>query len=144
MNSSVTAGGVSTSNHASVVGFRRALARETSCAAGAMFQPIGPELGVLATHHRVLGLDARRQLVVARLRGGGLWVHSPAIVTPELRAALAELGPVQHVVGPNRWHDECLKEFQAAYPEAAFHAAPSSLSDFAIFEKRHVQKYARI
>ena len=75
-------------------------------------------------HHRVLGLDARRQMVVARLRGGGLWVHSPAIVTPELRAALAELGPVRHVVGPNRWHDECLKEFQAAYPEAAFHAAP--------------------
>jgi hypothetical protein len=46
-----------------------------------------------------------------------------------LRAALAALGAVRHVVGPNRWHDEGLREFQAAYPEAEFHAAPGLARD---------------
>lgn len=45
-------------------------------------------------------------------------------MTPELRAELAALGEVRHVVGPNLWHDECLSDFQAEHPAARFHAAP--------------------
>jgi hypothetical protein len=59
-----------------------------------------------------------------RLPGGGLWIHSPVPMTPELRRELAALGEVRHVVGPNLWHDECLREFQAEHPAALFHAAP--------------------
>ena len=71
-----------------------------------------------------MGMPLGRQIVVVRLPGGGLWVHSPVPVTPELRAELAALGEVRHVVGPNLWHDECLREFQAEHPAALFHAAP--------------------
>lgn len=71
-----------------------------------------------------MGMWIGRQLVVAQLPGGGLWVHSPIPWTAELKAALARLGDVQHVIGPNCFHDECLKEFQAEYPPATFHAAP--------------------
>lgn len=45
-------------------------------------------------------------------------------MTPELRVELAGLGEVRHVVGPNLWHDEGLREFQLEQPEALFHAAP--------------------
>jgi len=65
-----------------------------------------------------------RQLVAVRLPNGGLWICSPIPLTPELRRELEELGGVRHVVGPNRYHDECLREFQAEYPQALFHAAP--------------------
>jgi hypothetical protein len=70
-----------------------------------------------------------RQLVVARLPENGLWVHSPIPWTSELRSQLAALGEVRHVVGPNRLHDECLREFQTEYPAAHFHAAPGLATD---------------
>lgn len=70
-----------------------------------------------------MGFWVGRQLVVARLRSGGLWIHSPIPWTPALRTEVAALGPVRHVIGPNCQHDECLREFQAEYPDAAFHAA---------------------
>lgn len=78
------------------------------------------DLWVCAVPYKALG----RQIVVVRLPGGGLWVHSPIPVTPELRRELGALGEVRHVIGPNCFHDECLREFQAEYPAALFHAAP--------------------
>lgn len=86
----------------------------------AALRQIHPDLWVCAVPYRGLG----RQLVVVRLPGGGLWIHSPIPVTPELRGELAKLGEIRHVVGPNCFHDECLREFQAEYPAALFHAAP--------------------
>ena len=71
-----------------------------------------------------MGMPLGRQLVVLRLPDGNLWIHSPVPMNPELRRELAALGEVRHVVGPNLWHDECLREFQAEPPSALFHAAP--------------------
>jgi len=85
---------------------------------------IHADLWVCAVPYRAMGMPLGRQIVVVRLPGGGLWIHSPVPVTPELRREVAALGEVRHVVGPNRWHDECLTEFQAEYPTALFHAAP--------------------
>lgn len=85
---------------------------------------VGPELWIAPTHHRILGIDARRQMVMARLRDGSLWIHTPPHPTPEVQDVLAGFGTVRHVVGPSLWHDECLAEFQAAFPDAVFHGAP--------------------
>ena len=85
-----------------------------------LLQQLHSNLWVCAVPYKALG----RQLVVVRLAGGGLWVHSPIPVTPELRSELAALGEIRHVVGPNCLHDECLVEFQHEYPEPLFHAAP--------------------
>lgn len=82
------------------------------------------DLWVCPVPYRAMGMPLGRQLVVARLSGGGLWIHSPVPMTAELRAELTALGEVRHVVGPNLWHDECLREFQAEHPVALFHAAP--------------------
>ncbi len=82
------------------------------------------DLWVCRVPYRAMGMPLGRQLVVVRLPAGGLWVHSPVPMTPSLRRELDERGEVRHVVGPNLWHDECLREFQADYPKARFHAAP--------------------
>lgn len=90
----------------------------------AALQQLHPDLWVCRVPYWAMGVPIGRQLVAVRLPGGGLWIHSPIPVTPELRAELAALGEVRHVIGPNRWHDECLREFQAEHPAALFHAAP--------------------
>jgi hypothetical protein len=86
--------------------------------------PIHPDLFVLRVPYRAMGIWIGRQLVVVRLPTGGVWIHSPIPWSPALRTAVGELGDVRHVVGPNRFHDECLREFQAEYLNAQFHAAP--------------------
>lgn len=82
------------------------------------------DLWVCPVPYWAMGMPLGRQLVVVRLPGGGLWIHSPVPMTDELRREVAALGEVRHVVGPNLWHDECLREFQAEHPAALFHAAP--------------------
>jgi hypothetical protein len=89
-----------------------------------LLQQLHAGLWVCPVPYWALGLPLGRQLVAVRLPGGGLWIHSPVPVTPELRRELAALGEVRHVVGPNLWHDECLREFQRECPAALFHAAP--------------------
>jgi hypothetical protein len=81
-------------------------------------------LWVCRVPYRAMGFEVGRQLVAVSLPGGGLWIHSPIPVTSELRADLARLGGVAHVVAPSVYHDECLAEFQAAYPHARFHGTP--------------------
>lgn len=89
-----------------------------------MLQSLHESLWVRGVPYRVSGLALGRQLVAVRLASGGLWIHSPIPNEPGLKEALAKLGPVEHAVGPNCWHDECLAEFQQTYPAALFHAAP--------------------
>lgn len=89
-----------------------------------LLRPVSTDLWLHPVPYRAMGLPLGRQLVAARLPDGGLWIHSPVPLNPPLRAELEALGEVRHVVGPNLWHDECLREFQADYPRALFHAAP--------------------
>jgi len=89
-----------------------------------LLQALHDDLWVCRVPYWAMGMPLGRQIVVVRLPAGGLWIHSPVPMTPELRRELAALGDVRHVVGPNRWHDECLREFQAEQPAALFHAAP--------------------
>lgn len=94
-----------------------------------MLTQLHANLWTHAVPYRAMGLWLGRQLTVVRLPSGGLWIHSPVPWTPALRSALAALGPVHHVVGPNRFHDECLREFQLEYPDAHYHAAPGLAAD---------------
>ncbi len=89
-----------------------------------MLTQLHENLWICPVPYRVFGFPIGRQLVVVRLPTGGLWLQSPIPWTPKLRSELAHLGEVRHVVAPNGYHDECLKEFQAEYPSASFHAAP--------------------
>ncbi|MBF5056451.1 hypothetical protein Y5W_01745 [Alcanivorax sp. 521-1] len=65
------------------------------------------------------GFPYSTRSVIVRLPGGGLWVWSPVPLTPALRAFVDELGPVRHLVSPNKLHHLYLDEWHQAWPDAA-------------------------
>lgn len=56
--------------------------------------------------------------VIVRLENGDLWVWSPVKLTSDLRVEVGRLGPVRHLVSPNKLHHLYLSEWKAAFPEA--------------------------
>ncbi|MCP3097929.1 DUF4336 domain-containing protein [Myxococcus sp. K15C18031901] len=64
------------------------------------------------------------RMVVVRLRSGGLWLWSPTAPTPELFSQLDALGPVEHLVSPNRFHYASIPAWKARYPRATAWASP--------------------
>ncbi|HEX2594508.1 MAG TPA: DUF4336 domain-containing protein [Rhizomicrobium sp.] len=73
------------------------------------------------------GLPYPTRAVIARLDGGALWVWSPIKLTADLRAEVDRLGPVRHLVSPNKLHHLYLKEWKAAYPQAALWGPQSTI-----------------
>jgi len=73
---------------------------------------------------RFLGADVGTRMTVIRLVDGSLFVHSPVHLDDGLRAALDTLGPVRHVVAPNRFHHLYAADYPRIYPEAKLYAAP--------------------
>lgn len=72
----------------------------------------------------IAGFDFPTRMIVIRLSDGDLFVWSPVTFSPDLRIAVDQLGPVRHLVAPNDLHHLFLTDWQRAYPEAKFHAAP--------------------
>lgn len=64
------------------------------------------------------------RMTVVRLRDGDLWVCSPIQLNDQLRLAINELGPVRHVVSPNKFHHLYLGDWVRAWPEAKLYASP--------------------
>ena len=63
-------------------------------------------------------------MTVIRLPGGGLFLHSPVKLDPDLKQALDALGPVRAIVAPSKAHHLFAGDYIGAYPEAVFYAAP--------------------
>jgi len=72
------------------------------------------------------GFNVGARMTVVRLPSGGLWVHSPIALTPELREAVESLGEVSHLVSPTRFHVAHLSEWAHAFPQAKVHAAAAA------------------
>jgi hypothetical protein len=73
---------------------------------------------------RLFGLfEIGTRMTVVRLSSGDLWVHSP-IAPSAVRGELDPLGPVRHVVAPNRYHHLFAGPFGDAYREARLWGAP--------------------
>jgi len=71
------------------------------------------------------GIEIGRIMSVVRLSSGGLFVQSPAELTPELHAALADLGEVRFVAPASKLHGHLyMEQYRAAYPDAELLAAP--------------------
>ena len=56
--------------------------------------------------------------VVVRLDNGDLWIWSPVKLTARLQTEVSRLGPVRHLVSPDKLHHLYLREWHAAFPEA--------------------------
>ncbi len=89
-----------------------------------MLRALAPGLHVVERPFRFRGIDIGTRSTVVTLDSGELLVHSPVRLDEDLRAALAPLGPVRHLVAPNRMHHLALGDWVRAYPGAALHGPP--------------------
>ena len=89
-------------------------------------QEFGPEIWLCdgPCVEGAMGFHFPTRMVVIRLANSELFIWSPVALSDELRAELWELGPVGHVVAPNTLHHVFLAEWQTAYPDASYFAAP--------------------
>lgn len=86
--------------------------------------PVAPALWLARHPLSFYGFKMLTCMTVVRLSDGSLWVHSPIPPTPGLMAGLAALGPVRHIVAPNRLHHLYALDFLAACPGATLYVAP--------------------
>jgi hypothetical protein len=70
------------------------------------------------------GFPYPTRMALVQLSEGGLWVWSPIELSPGLGRAVDALGPVQHIVSPNKIHHLFLKEWAERWPDAQVHAPP--------------------
>jgi hypothetical protein len=70
------------------------------------------------------GFPYPTRMAVAQLTDGSLWVWSPVALRDGLAEEVDALGPVRHVVSPNKLHHLFLGEWQERWPEARLWAPP--------------------
>jgi hypothetical protein len=75
-------------------------------------------------HVSFYGFPYPTRMTIVRLRGGGLWICSPIPTSAVSADEISRLGPVQHLVSPNKIHHLFLVEWKAAWPEAKLWAPP--------------------
>ena len=73
------------------------------------------------------GIPYPTRSVIVRLQNGDLWVWSPVKLSPGLPAEVDRLGPVRHLVSPNKLHHLYLKEWKVAYPKAQLWGPQSTI-----------------
>lgn len=83
--------------------------------------PIVENIWTVRAPQSFLGLHVGTQMTIVRLSGGGLLLHSPIPITPELKARIDALGPVQHIVCPNSFHHLHAGSAIKAWPQAKLH-----------------------
>lgn len=89
-----------------------------------MLRQVDSGLWVAERAHRYLGLEIGTRMTVIKLGDGSLFVHSPVPLDEETRAGLDEIGPVRHVVAPNRFHHMYVADYPKSYPDAKIYCAP--------------------
>jgi hypothetical protein len=73
---------------------------------------------------RFYGIPFGTRMTFLRLGDGALLLHSPISLSPGLRSELDLLGPVKHIVSPNKLHHLFLGSAMATYPNAKLHVPP--------------------
>jgi hypothetical protein len=70
------------------------------------------------------GFPYPTRMTLVRLSDGGLWLCSPIELTDALADEVRALGPVRHLVSPNKIHHLFLGQWAQAWPEAKLWASP--------------------
>lgn len=73
---------------------------------------------------RMLGIPFTTRMTIIRLTDGGLWLHSPVAASEGQLSELEALGPIRHLVAPNKFHHRFLPDWMARYPYATSWAGP--------------------
>ena len=70
------------------------------------------------------GFPYPTRMAVARLSDGSVWIWSPVALSPEIESAVDALGPVRHIVSPNKIHHLFLSAWAERWPDACVYASP--------------------
>ncbi len=73
---------------------------------------------------RFYGVPFGCRMTVIRLGDGSLLLHSPIAIPPHLQRRIDALGPVRHIVSPNKLHHLHLDSALRTYPQARLHVPP--------------------
>jgi hypothetical protein len=92
-------------------------------------KPVGEDLWAVDGPHVKLAfpggsVPVPTRMVVVRLASGGLFLWSPTEPDEGLRKEIDALGPVRHLVSPNKLHYVHVCAWKRAYPEATTWASP--------------------
>lgn len=87
-------------------------------------QPVADDVWVVHRPLRFFGVEIGTRMTVVRLGDGSLWLHSPVPIDDALAAALDAIGPVRHIVAPNKLHHLFAGDAQRRFPAASLHLAP--------------------
>ncbi len=90
-----------------------------------MLEEFGPSLWIVdGPNVPFMSFPYPTRMAVVRLADGGLWIWSPIALNTDLEDAINELGPVRHIVSPNKIHHLFLEQWHSRWPEAKRHAPP--------------------
>ncbi|MDP6979959.1 MAG: DUF4336 domain-containing protein [Myxococcota bacterium] len=94
-----------------------------------MLEEFGPSLyvaeGPVVSFY---GFPYPTRMAVARLADGSAWVWSPVELDDELATAVEGIGPVHHIVSPNKIHHLFLSQWADRWPDARLYAPPGLAS----------------
>ena len=89
-----------------------------------MLRQVDTDLWVTERPQRILGVQIETRMTVIKLADGTLFVHSPVRLDELTRTSLNQLGPVRHIVAPNRFHHLYVSDYPKNYPDAKIYGAP--------------------
>lgn len=90
-----------------------------------MLEEFGPSLYVAnGPTVSFLGFPYPTRMAVVRLSNGNVWTWSPVSLSEELASAVEAIGPVCHIVSPNKIHHLFLPEWTERWPDAKLYAPP--------------------
>jgi hypothetical protein len=88
-------------------------------------QPIADEMWIAdGPTVSFYGFPYPTRMAVVRLESGNIWIWSPVGLDDQLRTEVEALGPVRHLVSPNKLHHLFLGDWTAAWPDARLYASP--------------------
>ncbi len=70
------------------------------------------------------GFPYPTRMALVRLGDGGIWVWSPVALTEALAGEVQAIGPVRHIVSPNKLHHLFLHQWVERWPDARLYAPP--------------------
>jgi hypothetical protein len=90
-----------------------------------MLEEFGPDLYVAdGPAVSFYGFPYPTRMAVAKLSDNSAWVWSPVALSEGLAGAVDAIGPVGHIVSPNKLHHLFLGEWTKRWPDARLYAPP--------------------
>ncbi len=96
------------------------------------YKPFADGIGIVDGPHvymtypglSFLKISFPTRMTVVKLANGDLWLHSPIAYEAALAETLSSMGPVRHIVSPNKIHYAHIKTWREAFPCATAWASP--------------------